>query len=294
MAIDLYHLGLPIWGMKEWVGHLYRRGSKPGTFLGQFADVWNAVEGNSTFYSLPPSSTVEKWRDATPKAFSFCFKLPRSITHERRLENAEGETLEFVERMAPLGPRLGPHMIQLPPSFGPDRMDVLDRFLDFLPHGTRFAVELRHPGFYAPNEDAQHVDALLTEHGCERVLMDTRAMRAGDPTHPDVLAAENRKPNLNVEPVALGPRPIVRLITHPDRETNPPHLDRWARILADWIRQGRRPYLFVHCPNDFHSPWIAADLHARLRKLLPEVGALPPWPGDQAHEPEGPVQLSLL
>lgn len=290
--IRTYHLGLPVWGIKEWTGHLYRRGSRPGEYLGQYAEAWNAVEGNSTFYSPPPPDTVEKWRDATPESFRFCFKLPREITHEHRLEGADGLLAAFLERMAPLGPRRGPLMIQMPPSFGPDRLDILDRFLHRLPPDLHFGVELRHPGFYPPHDTARTVDALLVEHGVERILMETRALRSGDASHPDVVRARRKKPDLPVAPIALGPHPLVRLITHPDRGVNRPHLERWAHVVARWIGEGRRPYVFIHCPNDFHSAWIAEELHGLLRAHRPEVGELPPWPGRS--EPPEPVQLSLL
>ncbi len=290
MAIQGYYLGCPMWGFKGWAGNLYRRGARPRDFLAQYASVFNTVEGNSTFYSLPPPATVERWRDAVPATFRFCFKLPRTITHERGLAGAGAETAELFRRMAPLGQRLGPFMIQLPPSFGPDRMAVLEAFLRALPRDFHYAVELRHRGFYASDASERRLDEILVEHRCERIVLDTRSLRSGDPRHPDLLAARHGKPNLPATPVALGRRPLLRFISHPDAAVNLPWLERWCRHLGRWIRQGRRPYVMVHCPNDLHSPPLARRLHALLAPHL-EVGEMPPWPGEE--EPEK-GQLSLL
>ncbi len=127
MAIQSYYLGCPMWGLKDWLGTLYRRRSQPRTFLEQYAGVFNTVEGNTTFYSLPSPESVERWRQATPEGFRFCFKFPRRITHEKGLRGAGPETAELLRRLEPLGERLGTFMLQLPPAFGPERTPLLER-----------------------------------------------------------------------------------------------------------------------------------------------------------------------
>ncbi len=290
MAVEGYHLGCPSWGMKEWVGHLYRRHTKAQDYLAQYASVFNTVEGNTTFYSLPPETLVTRWRQSTPDTFRFSFKFPRTITHEKRLEDAARESDEFLERMEPLGERLGPFMIQLPPSFGPDEIEVLDFFLRSLPGDFDYAVELRHRGFYDSEDTANKVNDLLALHGAERIIMDTRAMRSGDQDHPDVIAARRRKPALPVEPIALGKRPILRFVGHPDDEVNVPWMEAWRDILLRWMEHDRHPFVFVHCPNDFHSPRLARALHAMLSDAL-DVGTIPAWPGEE--EGAAPGQLKL-
>lgn len=290
--IQGYYLGCPSWGLKDWVGTLYRRGTRPGAFLGEYAKVFNAVEGNTTFYGVPSAATVERWREATSPEFRFCFKVPQSVTHRQGLVSAEAETEDFLERLTPLGERLGPFMIQLPPWFGPDRLDVLDRFLKGLPGGLDFAVELRHPGFYG-EEEIRRVDAVLAERGAGRIVLDTRPLRSGDPAHPD--AANCRKSDLPIYPPS--PRrtpfasPVLRFISHPDDETNDPWIELWSAQIRDWIDTGWRPYVFVHCPNDLHSPRIARRFHVGLRASV-EVGEMPAWPGE-GEEEKGEAQMSL-
>ena len=123
MALTSLHLGCPSWGFKPWRGNLYRRNAQPAEYLEQYASVFNAVEGNTTFYSLPPADAVERWGESVPSSFRFCFKLPREITHDRGLRDAGGEAILFLRRMEPLGERLGPFMIQLPASLGPRRIN---------------------------------------------------------------------------------------------------------------------------------------------------------------------------
>ncbi|HEX9733219.1 MAG TPA: DUF72 domain-containing protein [Thermoanaerobaculia bacterium] len=290
MAIEGYYLGCPSWGLKDWVGGLYHRDARASDYLAEYARVFNAVEGNTTFYSLPPETSVARWRQSTPEGFRFSFKLPRSITHEHALEGADAETTEFLERMAPLGERLGPFMIQLPPSFGPDRLEVLDRFLRRLPGGFHYAVELRHRGFYDSEHAMERANDVLALYGAERVVLDTRALASGDPGHPDVAAARRKKPHLPVEPIALGPHPLVRFVGHPDDAVNLPWMERWCRTLTRWIEHGRRPFVFVHCPNDAHSPRLARRLHAMLAESV-AVGTMPPWPGEEDEDAEGQMRL---
>lgn len=164
MTIEGYYLGCPMWGFQGWVGSRYRRGTRARDFLAEYAAVFNAVEGNTTFYSVPSPETMARWREATPASFRFCFKLPQTVTHRFGLVGAGEETAAFLRRMAPLGEGLGPFMIQLPPAFGPDRLAVLDRFLRSLPGDLIFAVELRHRSFYV-SETLREVDDLLAERG---------------------------------------------------------------------------------------------------------------------------------
>lgn len=290
MPIERYSLGCPIWGMKEWVGNLYRRGSPPRQFLAQYARVFNTVEGNTTFYHLPKAAIVERWREDTPAHFRFSFKLWRAITHERQLVDAAPETTEFFERLEPLGERLGPFMIQLPPSFGPDRLDALERYLRSLPTGYHYAVEVRHPAFFDDPEICQRLDDLLLGHGCERTLFDTRPLRSGGHDHPEIRAARRRKPDLPVHPVALGPHPLLRFIGHIDERVNHPWLEQWLPTLVRWIGEGRHPYVMVHTPDDIRTPPLARKLHQLLQSVL-DLPPMPEWPGE---ERPGGEQLSLF
>ena len=96
------HLGLPFWGFEGWQGGLYTKDSRSSDYLRQYVRVFDAVEGNTTFYAEPPATTVEKWCRDTPEGFRFCFKLPRTITHDAMLHDVADDTARFLDRLAPI------------------------------------------------------------------------------------------------------------------------------------------------------------------------------------------------
>ena len=156
-------------------------------------------------------------------------------------------------------------MIQLPPVFGPAELPRLEGFLEALPTDLRFAVELRNPELAQDGLPAQLAEDMLEAHAVGRVIMDTRPLRDGPGDHPDILAARHKKPDLPVREDALSADPIVRIVFHPDPHVNESWLDRWAHLLAHWIREGIRPLVFVHSPSNRESPAIARDLHRTHR-----------------------------
>ena len=284
-------LGLPFWSFEDWQGGLYARDSRPADFLRQYGRAFNAVEGNTTFYAVPTERTVSKWARETDDDFRFCFKLPRTITHEAMLRDVSRETNSFLDRLRPLGPRLGPIMIQLPPAFGPAELPRLEAFLERLPRDLRFTVELRDRSLAEEGLPARLADDAIESAGVGRVIMDTRPLRDGPSDHPDILAARHKKPDLPVREEALSRDPVVRVVFHPDPAVNERWLDRWARILARWIADGLEPILFVHSPSNRESPRIARDLLGRVDALEP-VGTMPTWAGEEGESASG--QLALL
>jgi uncharacterized protein YecE (DUF72 family) len=281
-ALRNLFLGCPLWGFQGWVGNFYTADARPAGFLEQYASVFNTVEGNTTFYSLPSVESVERWRLATPSWFRFCFKFPREITHRRMLDGANEVTREFLERMAPLEQRRGPFMLQLPPDFSPDRMESLDHYLGTLPGDLEIAVEVRNREFFTRQGAASALDDLLERRGCDRIVLDARALHGGDPKHPDVIAARHQKPDLPVEPRALGRHPMIRFIGHPEPAANDTWLEALGDTIGGWIGEGRTPFVMVHCPNSRHVPALARRLHELLIDRELDVGVLPPWPSERA------------
>jgi len=290
MSLEAYFLGCPFWSFKEWKGSLYTEGARPASFLRQYGQVFNSVEGNTTFYSVPSEETVERWAEAVPAGFRFSFKFPREITHQRALVDCAAMTEAFFDRLAPLAEQWGPFMLQLPPSFGPAQLGQLDRFLRHLPAEVEVAVELRHPQLFASSAAMGEVDALLVGRGADRVIMDTRALRSGSAEHPGIAAARHRKPDLPIYAAALGRHPLLRFIGHPDDAINEPWLAGWAEWVARWIGQGRQPYVMIHCPDNTHAPPMARRFHTLLGEHA-AVGEMPAWPGEARR---GGEQLSLL
>ena len=274
-----------MWSVSEWVGRLFQKGAQPRDYLRQYASVFTTVEGNTTFYSVPRPETVLRWRDETPEDFQFCFKLPKRITHELGLRDAQRETTAFLRTMAPAEGRLGPFMIQLSPNFGPRDFDALERFLALLPGGFRFSVELRHRDFFQ-SPWRERANELLARHGAERVIFDTRGLRRADPSDPQVALALAKKPDRPVHSIGLSQTPMVRFVAHPEVAENADLIDFWADQVAVWITQGRRPFFFLHSPGDAEVPALALAFHERLSRRL-NLPPLPRFPCDFG-------QLSLI
>lgn len=284
MAIRGYYLGCPGWGLKSWVGRLFPPGTKHTDFLARYAEVFNTVEGNTTFYALPAPEVVTRWREQVPSTFRFCFKFPRTITHDKLLVDASVETTEFLDRITPLGETLGTLFLQLPPRFGPREVPQLRSYLTALPSDFRYAVELRHDLFFAGGIEEDEVVELLRERDVDLVMMDARGLHAGNSlAHLDVRA---RKPKLPVVMRATASRPLVRCVPHEDFEAGRAFVEPWADQLATWIGAGKQPFFFMHAPDDTDAPANAYAFHRMLRARL-DVGELPPWPGS-------PRQLGLF
>jgi uncharacterized protein YecE (DUF72 family) len=284
VAIRGYYLGCPGWGVATWVGRLFPTGTRPTEFLERYARVFNTVEGNTTFYALPRRDVVERWRDQVPDDFRFCFKFPREVTHDKLLIDCAGEVATFLDRVAPLGDKLGTLMLQLPPRFDAAQLPRLRAFLAALPAGPDYAVEVRHEAFFRDGRAASDLLDLLRERGVDLVTMDTRGLHSG---HALALAeVRARKPGLPVIVRTTAQRPIVRLVPHEQLDAARQFVEPWAEQIARWIADGKRPYFFMHAPDDTFAPENAYAFHAMVRRHR-DVGALPDWPG-------GPRQLSLL
>jgi uncharacterized protein YecE (DUF72 family) len=270
------YLGCPIWGLKGWVGNFFPAGAKPRDFLRLYSRRLNAVEGNTTFYAIPPVETVERWREQTPEGFKFCLKFPKVVTHQKRLRDAEVETAQFLDRLAHLGDRCGPAFLQLPPNF--KDLESLLAYLGSLPRDHRYAVEVRHPDFFAGPAEAALDDA-LGERGVARVLFDARGLRRAEPQDEATVTAQRRKPDVPVRYARTAPFAFVRYIAHPQVEPNAPLLAEWAERVADWLAAGDDVFFFLHSPTDVLSPLLAHRFHARVaaRHLLPP---LPAWSDD--------------
>lgn len=147
--------------------------------LERYAQHYDAVEINSTFYRLPLARTVERWRELTPAHFRFTVKVPQAITHERALLGGRVELRNFCRLLDGFGPKLGALLVQLPPSLAFDA-GAAGRFFAAL-NAMREApvvVEPRHATWFSAR-----AEALLRRHGVERVAVDpARHPGAAEPT----------------------------------------------------------------------------------------------------------------
>jgi uncharacterized protein YecE (DUF72 family) len=136
--------------------------------LARYASRFPVAEINSSFHRPHKPSLYQRWADAVPAHFRFSAKLPRTITHEKRLVDCEGLLLEFLAQAGTLGPKLGCLLVQLPPSFAFDHQ-LVEGFLRMLRvhFGGAVALEPRHASWFG-----EEADALLRAMEVARVLAD--------------------------------------------------------------------------------------------------------------------------
>jgi uncharacterized protein YecE (DUF72 family) len=132
------------WSYQEWVGAFYpnNRVAK----LPFYSRIFNSVEVDSSFYRAPSKSMVTGWIKATGADFKFSLKIPKTITHDKRLAGIEKEFFDFVDLVEPIARagKLGCLLAQLPPDFTFKEKDDLESFFNLLPRDIHFATEFRH------------------------------------------------------------------------------------------------------------------------------------------------------
>ncbi len=280
-----------MWAHPGWVGEYLSPGNR-GRELAEYARWCNAVEGNTTFYAEPSASTVRRWSEQAPPEFRFAFKLPRTITHERRLRGVDAEVVSFLRRIEPLGDRVGPLQIQLPPSFSLEHAASFRSFVAALPSGHDWTVEFRHTSWFGDGAARRATDEFLDEHDVGRIVLDTRPLHASPPRTDAAVDERRTKPKLPIALDHVGTNPIVRLIGADDLATTRAGLQAWFPQIVRWLEVGRLPSLFVHQPENLHSPALAREVHAAVRALLPAVEPLPePLPVADAGEIVGQDRL---
>lgn len=274
-----------MWAHKPWQ-HCYFPAS--GSLLKHYSQVFNTAEGNTTFYGIPSEAVVETWVKETHADFSHCFKLPRAITHDKQLLNSDKDLELFLTRVAPLSHCMGVYCIQLSASFSPVMLPTLDRFLSICPkrfdgHKLSFAVEVRHLDFFAKGQAEKDLMSILRHHDAERILLDSRALFSTSPMNHAMVDAQKKKPRVPLHVIAIGGQPLVRFIGHPNLPHNDPYLDQWVKKFVTWIGEGKRPYFFVHTPNNDAAPTLALRFHNKLKEFI-DVGELELLPREQGDQ----------
>ncbi len=140
-------IGTSGWSYYSFKGIFYPEGLKSRDWLSYYAEHFNAVEINATFYRLPRKSTFEKWYNETPQDFVFSVKASKVITHVKRLKDVEEELAKLLERASALKEKLRVLLFQLPPSLKFDK-ELLSDFLSRLPTNYLNVIEVRHKSFH--------------------------------------------------------------------------------------------------------------------------------------------------
>ena len=226
----------------EWKGSFYPPDLPAAKMLPYYAQRFNTVEINYTFYRMPTTKLVMNWASQVPDHFRFTLKAPKRITHDRRLRDAGDSVRGFCEVAAELGPRLGALLFQLPPTFRKD-LAVFDDFLGTLPPRVCAAFEFRH-------------DSWLDESVYERLRARNLALCLAD-------TAERPAPI-----VATADYGYLRLR---DEGYQPADIARWAEVVKQHAAAWRETYVYFKHEDEGKGPEFAGI-------LLKELGIAPPEP----------------
>jgi uncharacterized protein YecE (DUF72 family) len=222
----------------HWRGVLYPEQAPARDWFSLYAEQFDTVEINATFYHLPAASTFDAWAARAPERFLYALKFSRYGTHLKRLLDPEATIGLFVERARRLGPALGPVLVQLPPRWNaaPQRLEA---FLEAAPRDLRWAYEFRDESWLSPR-----VLELLRRHDAALCVHDKI------PGHPD-------------EPTTSWV--YLRFHGHvPQGKYSAQRLKGVARRIEAWLERGLDVYAYFN--NDPHGHAVRDAL--RLRKML--------------------------
>ncbi|NTS77253.1 DUF72 domain-containing protein [Catenovulum sp. SM1970] len=243
-----------MWGHKDWKGQFFTSDIKPSEQLNQYSQFYTTVEGNTTFYALPSEEKVQHWSEQVPSDFKFCFKVPKTISHEMILNQAQSiEAMQaFLTLLKPIidTNKLGQLMLQLPASFSARRLGELNDFIQQFAKQVQLSVEVRHPDFFAKQDAERDFNRMLINTQVNRVLMDTRAVHSQAPTTEAIIDAQKKKPKVPVHAIATSASPIIRYVGQTDLNANIAFIQPWIKKVRDWVAEGRTPYLFIHTADN--------------------------------------------
>ncbi len=144
-------VGCSGWSYSDWVGPFYPKDTVPQDYLKLYSSVFDCVEIDSTFYRAPAVAMVQQWSSGTPVGFLFAPKIPKRITHDQHLKDISSYLGHFTRTLAQLNEKLGPFVVQLPPSFKLTKHEkALTDFITTLNPQYRYAIEFRHDSWFTP------------------------------------------------------------------------------------------------------------------------------------------------
>lgn len=260
-------VGTQGWNYDAWLGEFYPEGTRPADFLGTYARGFDSVEVDSTFYAVPPSRSVRGWAERTPPGFTLALKLPREVTHERRLRGAEDVVAEFFGRARELEGKLGPVLVQLGPDFLPDELPALAAFLPLLPRDLRVAVEFRHRRWV----DRRVLPGLLSLLAAHEVAL---ALSDGPWIPRDVLLALAARPTAGFHYVRwMGPDRSITDHSHLQADRAEEEA-AWAQALLRAAARGTEVWAYFSNYWAGHAPGSARIMQRLLGQQPVEPGEL--------------------
>lgn len=225
--------------------------------MDEYVKHFDCIELNATFYNVYGPDTISKWKakaDSNPD-FKFCPKFSQSISHIRRLKNAEDITTSYYEGVMAFGDKLGPMFLQLSDNYTPKSFPELKAYLEQLPKDVPVFVELRHKEWFAVPENSEKVFKLLHDLNIGAVITDATGRR-------DVVHMNLPTPHAFIRFVGNG-------LVDGNFDSDKARLDEWVTRIKQWQQQGLRSvWFFMHQHDERYSPILADYVTDKLNKAL--------------------------
>lgn len=164
--MTIIRIGCSGWNYRHWRGAFYPQKLAARNWFAFYAEQFDTVEINNSFYRLPKAETFATWRDQAPPGFCYAVKANRFLTQAKKLKDCEEPLERMNTPLRHLAPALGPVLYQLPPSLGLN-LERLESFLKLLPADLTHAFEFRHKDWYV-----EEVARLLDRYGAGFVVHD--------------------------------------------------------------------------------------------------------------------------
>jgi len=247
------HVGCAKWGRKEWLGKIYPLKTKEANFLDEYVHHFDCIELNATFYQVYGPETISKWRDkaATNPNFKFCPKFSQTISHIRRLKNAEELTTQYYNGIMAFGDQLGPLFLQVGDNFTPKSFPELKAYLEHLPTDVPVFVEVRHKDWFAVPENRDNLFNMLHQLNIGAVITDASGRR--DCVHMELPT----------------PHAFIRFVGNSLDKTDYKRVDDWVERIKAWQQQGLQSlWFFMHQHDERYSPELCDYVVEKLNKTL--------------------------
>lgn len=247
------HVGCAKWGRKEWLGKIYPLKTKEAGFLDEYVKHFDSIELNATFYQVYGPETIAKWKEkanSNPN-FKFCPKFSQTITHMRRLKNAEELTTSFYEGIMAFGDKLGPLFLQLSDNFTPKSLPELTAYLEHLPKDIPVFLELRHKDWFAVKENRDAAFGMMHRLGIGAVITDASGRR--DCAHMNLPT----------------PHAFIRFVGNSLDRSDYLRVDSWVERIKQWSDMGLQSlWFFMHQHDERYSPELSDYVSEKLGDAL--------------------------
>lgn len=245
------YIGCAKWGRTEWVGKIYPPKAKEKDFLDHYVHHYNSIELNATHYKVYGEAGIKKWTaKAAGKDFKFCPKMYQGITHRGSLKGKNFITNEFFRGIVAFEEYLGPIFIQVSETFSPKRKEELFEFLQTLPAGLQFFMEVRHPDWFKNPGITQELFTRLKEMNIGAVITDTAGRRDCAHMHLTV------------------PKVYYRFAANGMHPTDLDRINKLSERYKTWFKNGLEELYFILHPRDES---IAPELSLIIANTIEEV-----------------------